>query len=98
MNKITASEAKQTAIQQRKELEVKFLANQLNLVYDKINQSSHEGYLYCEYSIPSGNVNTEGILAKIESTLKEDGFIVSHRDSTSHHHDYVLSISWSEDT
>ena len=65
MNKITAAEAKQTAIQQRKELEVKFLANQLNLVYDKINQSSHEGYLRCEYSIPSGNVNTEGVLVKI---------------------------------
>lgn len=98
MNKITAAEAKQTAIQQRKELEVKFLSNQLNLVYDKINESSYQGYLHCEYSIPSGNVNTEGILAKIESTLKEDGFIVSHRDATSHHHDYVLSILWSEDT
>jgi hypothetical protein len=95
MNKITSAEAKQASIQMRKELEVKFLSNQLSLVYDKINQSSHGGYLHCEYPIPSGNVNTEGIIAKIESILKEDGFIVSHRDSTSHLHDYVLSISWS---
>lgn len=98
MNKITASEAKQVSIQMRKELEVKFFSNQLSLVYDKINQSSHGGYLHCEYPIPSGNVNTEGVLVKIESILKDDGFIVSHRGATSHHHDYVLSISWSEDT
>ena len=101
MNKITAAEAKQIAIQQRKELEVKFLAEQLNLVYDKINQSSHEGYQYCVYHIPyipSGNVNLESILTKMESTLKEDGFIVSHRDATSDYYAYVLSIRWSDDT
>jgi hypothetical protein len=94
MNKITAAEAKQVSIQMRKELEVKFFSNQLSLAYEKIKESSMDGYLHCEYSVPTGNVNIEEIVTKIESTLREDGFSVSRRDSTSHHFECILTIGW----
>lgn len=93
-NQITAAEAKQIAIQRRKEINDEFFTSQLNLIYDEINKNIREGSLHCDYHVPSMlYVNKEEFLNKIKSTLKENGFSVSHIVTS--YPDCFLTISWS---
>ena len=94
-NQITAAEAKQIAIQRRKEINDEFFTSQLNLIYDKINKYIRRGCLHCDYYVPRWDmlhVDKEEFCNKIKSSLKENGFSVSHIVTS--YPDYGLTISW----
>lgn len=92
-NQITVAEAKQIAIQRRKEINDEFFTSQLNLIYDKINKNIRRGYLHCDYYVPSMlHVDKEEFCNKIKSSLKENGFSFSHIVTS--YPDYCLTISW----